>query len=447
VSTTAAPAAPPPAQAAPMQGVSFWMIARAQLRKNGYAVFGFRSLVFLMLLATYAPVLASDRPFFFREGDEVSWPWFSGLFDRVEVTQTVDLFFNLLMITIPVGWIVFVLARRRLRASGRWSARAIRRTLGIVALLHLWIFAGIALPDAAAESPVGTVALAPGLLFRTAKPAVDWHDREAEARAENREVRAVFPVLPYHYDKTRPPEANLAPDWFFRAPPSDLKVVGKHPLGTDPGGKDVLAALLFGTRISMTIGVIAVAISVAIGILLGALAGFFGGWVDVLISRFIEVMLCFPVLFFVLTIVSVFESRTIFLIMAVIGFTSWPSVARLVRGEFLRERGLDYVNAARALGLPNRRTIFRHVLPNALTPVFVNATFGVAGAILTESAVAFLGLGDPTTASWGLLLNKGRQTNLEWLILAPGFAIFFTVTVFNLLGEGLRDALDPKLRA
>ena len=137
----------------------------------------------------------------------------------------------------------------------------------------------------------------------------------------------------------------------------------------------------------MTIGVIAVGIYVTIGIILGSLAGYFGGWVDILISRFIEVMICFPVLFFVLTIVSVFDTRTIFLIMGAIGVTAWPGVARLVRGEFLTQRGGDYVTAAQALGIPQRRIIFRHVLPNALTPVLVAATFGIASAILVESRV------------------------------------------------------------
>ncbi|MGH7162333.1 MAG: ABC transporter permease [Planctomycetota bacterium] len=196
----------------------------------------------------------------------------------------------------------------------------------------------------------------------------------------------------------------------------------------------------------MTIGVIAVAIYVTIGIALGSLAGYFGGRVDILVSRFIEVMISFPLIFLILTIVAVFDTRTIFLVMAAIGVTAWPSVARLVRGEFLVQRNLEYVLAAEALGIPRRRIIFRHVLPNALTPVLVAATFGIASAILTESTISFLGLGDPNAASWGMLLNQGRQSNLEWLILAPGAAIFFTVTVFNLLGEGLRDALDPRLR-
>jgi len=290
------------------------------------------------------------------------------------------------------------------------------------------------------------VLLAPGLALRSSKPYVDYHERVRDVEAEGGSVTAIFPPIPYNFGDTRVRESGLPPEWFFGKRRDDLGAVGSHPLGTDPGGRDVFTALLYGTRISMTIGVIAVGIYVTIGIILGSLAGFFGGWVDILISRFIEVMICFPLLFFVLTIVSVFDTRTIFLIMAAIGVTAWPGVARLVRGEFLTQRGSDYVTAAEALGIPNRRIIFRHVLPNALTPVLVAATFGIASAILTESAISFLGLGDPDAASWGMLLNKGRQTNFKWLILAPGAAIFFTVTVFNLLGDGLRDALDPKLR-
>ena len=197
----------------------------------------------------------------------------------------------------------------------------------------------------------------------------------------------------------------------------------------------------------MTIGVIAVAIYCTIGIIVGSLAGYFGGWIDIAISRVIEIVISFPPLVFLLAVVSFFPHRSIFLIMVAIGVISWPGVARLVRGEFISQRGQDYVTAARGLGIPQRRIIFRHVLPNALTPVLVAATFGVAAAILIESTLSFLGLGDPTASSWGSLLNLGRHnTQASWLILAPGIAIFFTVTAFNLVGEGLRDALDPKLR-
>jgi peptide/nickel transport system permease protein len=410
-------------------------------------MFALWCVVGLFLLAVYAPLLASDRPFYYSGPEGTSWPWFEQLFDRVEVTQGVDLFFNLLMPAIPLGWAAFLATRALLRRRGRWRLKTARRTLGALTLLFLWTFAGIAVPDSVAESGFGRVLLAPGVALRTARPAIDFHERVRVAEQAGLPVTAVFPPVPYHYDRTRVREHSLPPDWFLGDVHEEVGAIGHHPLGTDAGGKDVLAGLIFGTRISMTIGVIAVGLYVTIGILFGALAGFFGGWVDILISRFVEIMICFPVFFLVLTIVAVFESRTIFLIMATIGFTGWPGTARLVRGEFLRERSLDYVTAAHALAIPQHRTIFRHVLPNALTPVLVTATFGVAGAILTESGIAFLGLGDPAAASWGLLLNKGRLSNLEWLILAPGAAIFFTVTVFNLLGEGLRDALDPKLRA
>jgi len=425
---------------------SYWAVVGRQLRKNRAAMFGFWCVVFLFLLAVYAPVLASSRPFFYRDADGWSLPWLRDLFDRIAVPQSVDLFFNLLLIFLPFAVATFVLVRRSLKARGRWKVKAIRRTVAGLAAVLVWVFLGVYLPDNVVANPVARVVLAPGLALRSSKPYVDYHLRVKEVEAGGGQATAVFPPVPYNFSDTRIKEGSLPPDYFVGKRHTDLGAVGPHPLGTDPGGRDVFTALLYGTRISMTIGVIAVGIYVTIGIVLGSLAGYFGGKVDILISRLIEVMICFPLLFFVLTIVSVFETRTIFLIMAAIGVTAWPTVARLVRGEFLTQRSSEYVIAAEALGIPKRRIIFRHILPNALTPVLVAATFGIAAAILTESALAFLGLGDVNAASWGMLLSKGRQTNLAWLILAPGAAIFFTVTVFNMVGEGLRDALDPKLR-
>jgi peptide/nickel transport system permease protein len=168
--------------------------------------------------------------------------------------------------------------------------------------------------------------------------------------------------------------------------------------------------------------------------------------VDNLISRLIEVMITFPSLFLILTLAALIEERSIFHVMVIIGVTSWTGVARLVRAEFLRQKGLDYVQAALAMGLKSRRVIFLHILPNAISPALVSATFGIASAILIESSLSFLGVGDLSVASWGETLNTGRVEGKLWLVLAPGFAIFFVVTVFNLVGEGVRDALDPKLR-
>lgn len=221
-----------------------------------------------------------------------------------------------------------------------------------------------------------------------------------------------------------------------------------HIFGTDDQGRDVASQLIYGSRISLTIGFVAVSIYVAIGIIIGAMAGYYGGWVDIVISRFIEIMMCFPTFFLILAILA-FVGPGIYNIMIVIGLTSWTGVARLIRGEFLKLRSQEYVIASEAAGAKDRRIIFRHLLPNSLAPVMVSATFGVASAILIESSLSFLGFGvPPYVASWGGLLSQSRDFMdiAWWLTLAPGFAIFITITAYNLVGEGLRDAIDPRLR-
>lgn len=221
-----------------------------------------------------------------------------------------------------------------------------------------------------------------------------------------------------------------------------------YPLGTDQLGRDVLSRIMYGARISLLVGFVAVGISSTIGVALGALAGYYGRWVDALLMRFVDIMLCFPAFFLILAVIAFLEP-SIWNIMIIIGLTSWMGVARLVRAEFLSLRERDFVLAARALGASDRRVIFRHVLPNALSPVLVSATLGVAGAILTESALSFLGIGvQPPTPSWGNMLIAGKQTlgTAWWLSAFPGLAILLTVLGYNLFGEGLRDALDPRLK-
>lgn len=222
----------------------------------------------------------------------------------------------------------------------------------------------------------------------------------------------------------------------------------KHPLGTDDLGREVLVRMLYGARISLLVGFVAVGISTLIGILCGALAGYYGGWVDAVIMRFVDIMLCFPTFFLILAVIAFLEP-SIWNIMIVIGLTSWMGVARLIRAEFLSLRQRDFVLAAQALGATDVRLIVRHILPNALSPVLVSATLGVAGAILTESALSFLGIGvQPPTPSWGNMLIIGKQTlgNAWWLSVFPGLAILITVLGYNLLGEGVRDALDPRIK-
>jgi len=221
-----------------------------------------------------------------------------------------------------------------------------------------------------------------------------------------------------------------------------------HYLGTDTLGRDVLSRIIYGSRVSLKVGFVAVGLATLIGLFIGALAGYYGGWVDSALMRLVDLMLCFPAFFLILAVIAVLEP-SIWNIMAVIGLTSWMGVARLVRAEFLSLREREFVTAARALGAGDTRLILRHMLPNALAPVMVSATLGVAGAILTESALSFLGLGvQPPTPSWGNILTAGKD-NIEiawWLSVFPGLAILVTVMSYNLLGEGIREAIDPRLK-
>ena len=245
---------------------------------------------------------------------------------------------------------------------------------------------------------------------------------------------AWWPPIPYS-----PTEINLLENL---EPPSR-----RHWLGTDDNGRDVLARMIYGARISLSVGFVAVGIALIIGIVVGALAGYFGGWIDHLISRLIEIFLTIPTFFLIITIVA-FLPPSIYNIMVVIGLTGWTGAARFVRAEFLKLKELDFILASRALGASHGRIIFLQMLPNAMAPVLVSAVFGIAGAILTESSLSFLGFGvPPPTPSWGDILSQSRDY-IEfawWLTTFPGLAIFLSITSYNLVGEGLRDAMDPKL--
>jgi peptide/nickel transport system permease protein len=245
------------------------------------------------------------------------------------------------------------------------------------------------------------------------------------------------------------------PVLFASHPPNRIDIVQilrppspDHPLGTDDLGRDVLARMAHGARISLSVGFAAVGIAIAIGLVVGLLAGYYGGWIDAVLMRFVDMMLCFPTFFLILSVIA-FIGPSIWNIMVIIGLTGWMGVARLVRAETLSLKERDFVAAARAQGAGDVRIVFRHILPNTLAPILVAATLGVAGAILTESALSFLGIGvQPPTPSWGNILTSGKD-NIEfawWLSLFPGLAILVTVLGYNLLGEGIRDAADPRLK-
>lgn len=259
---------------------------------------------------------------------------------------------------------------------------------------------------------------------------VDWKDLDDAGQLES----VVWAPVPYGPNEIDLTQRLSSPG-------------GDHYLGTDAVGRDLLAGLIHGSRISLSVGIVAAGIAVVIGVLLGSLAGYYGGKVDLIISRFIEIMLNFPVFFLIIVIVAIYGS-SIWYVMLAIGLTTWTTEARLIRGEILKVRNMEYILAANSVGLPNSKIIFRHVLPNSIAPVLVSGAFAIAGAIILEAALSFLGVGvSATTVTWGSLVNEGRTSNNAWwLAIFPGLMIFIAVVSYNLIGEGLRDALDPRLK-
>lgn len=249
---------------------------------------------------------------------------------------------------------------------------------------------------------------------------------------------AVFPPVPWGYNSHDLDAVLAAPG-------------AGHWFGTDPSGRDVFARVLHGSRVSLAVGVLAVMMLVAVGVFVGGVSGYAGGVVDLLAMRVVEVLNSVPTLLLLVTMLAVIAPSgwgAVLAMMVVIGLVRWTDVARLIRAEILKVKTTEYVEACRALGLSHPRILFRHVIPNAISPVLVSATFAMASAILIEGALSFLGFGIPADmASWGGLLNEVRShMDAWWLAVFPGFAIFFTVTIYNLAGEGLRDAIDPRLK-
>lgn len=245
---------------------------------------------------------------------------------------------------------------------------------------------------------------------------------------------ALWPLIPYR-------ETDLTGN--FHSPPSS-----RHWLGTDELGRDLAARMIHGTSVSVKVGFISMGIAALIGIFVGGMAGYWGGWVDIIISRIIEIIICFPVFFLILAIMVWLEPNIIN-VMVVIGLTAWTSIARYARGEFIRIKGQDYVIAARALGVGHSRIMFRHILPNSLAPVLVSVTFGIANAILIEAGLSWLGFGvQPPAPSWGNILRTAYDSLriAPHMVYPPCVAIFLAVLAYNLVGDALRDAIDPRLR-
>ncbi len=412
-------------------GEAFLDIVWRQFRRNRPAYWSLWLLAPIFLMATFAPLIASNLPLVFHDGERTSSPWLRGLMNPRE---NVDFVFNMALLGFA-PWAVLALFTNWRCRSREWVGRA---RVGLVAVEYAAIIVGLCLLIAA-RPPYG---------LRPRNPDQDRNFPQEQFQSGGKKY-GVYPPIPFGPTEIDI-DARFEPPLFRK--PADQWVEANdgfvHLLGTDKTGRDVLVQMLYGTRISMTVGLIAVGIYLAVGIVLGALAGFFGGKTDMLISRVIEVVMLFPTLFLILTLVGLI-GRSVYIIMIVIGITGWPSIARLVRGEVLKQRAIEYTLAAQALGSSNLRIVFRHILPNALSPVLVAAPFGIASAIITEATLSLLGFGvEPPTPTWGMLLHQGHGNYQNWwLILVPSIGIFLVVTLLNLVGSGLRDAMDPKLRA
>ena len=264
--------------------------------------------------------------------------------------------------------------------------------------------------------------------------------REAPYTQADWRIMPPIPYAPTDYLRDYPEHSLEAP---LASPPEQQR---QHWMGTEENGADVLSRMIHASRIALSIGVIATGIGLVIGIIIGGLMGYFGGWIDMLGMRLVEIFEAIPTLFLLLTFVAFF-GRSLYLMMVIIGVTSWSGYARYVRAEFLKLRKQDYVQAAIASGLPLSSILFRHMLPNGVAPLLVSVSFGVASAILAETTLSFLGLGLVGEPSWGQMLDQAVKSSTFnwWMAVFPGGAIFLTVFAYNLIGEAFRDAIDPKL--
>lgn len=483
---------------APATGRSYWQIVLRQYRRSRLGMVGLWVFVALSIVALLAPLLANDVPIVARYKGRLCFPALPTYLEAMPVPrkladwlrkQTIfgnNVFSEAYPEVVTQRWLS---PEHQLGAGPPPQAPQPARRLAINLQGFLRIdgqFVSGELPERLARVDATLDEAAAAGMPVESRVEVQRTGRTAEAHAlyERLAARAARGDVRVHLTETgtflegqtwKQTIATAwdpaAGDWYLRPPvffsfsetvevkrePGHVTVWGpnpeqhasKHWIGTDGHGRDVLARMIHGTIISLSVGVVAVSIYCTIGILLGLLAGYFGGWVDMILSRITEIVICFPSFFLIITVIA-FLDRSIYNIMIVIGLTSWTGVFRLMRGEVLRVKELDYCSASRALGVSAWRIMLRHLLPNTISPVMVTATFGVASAILTENALSFLGFGvAQPTASWGEIVSQGRNfvsEGLYHMVLAPGVAIFITVTIFNLMGQALRDAMDPRLR-
>ncbi len=398
------------------KSMNYWQLVWRQFRKNRLAVFGMLLVMTFIGLAIFAPFISNKYPYFWYAEDEgLSFPLLRALSNQD------------LMLLLGFAMAVLLPVTKRLLDKSEWrfwNMNRFRRAL-LVNLLIFLVGAGL-------------ISLKPEVHRITKQVGPIRMERdfrfELERAADDKDIVALFAPVRYS--------------------PSDIYVGERfeepsltHPLGTDILGRSGMSRIIYGTRLALFVGFISVGISTMIGLLIGGLSGYFSGWVDLVLQRLVEIFTAFPAIFLLLTIIALWGPK-LAVIMVAIGLTSWTGTARLIRANVLQVRTLDYVTAARAMGARTLPIIFKHALPNSIAPVLVSVSFGIAAAVFIESTLSFLGLSDPDYPSWGMLLNQARTVSVEQpvLLVIPGMAIFLAVLAYNLMGEGLRDALDPRMK-
>ena len=376
----------------------------AKFKKEYFAILGLLGICFLLLIAIFAPLLANGRPLLLYKDNIISFPFLHYIFYPDSTETIVEQIFNFTMLFSIPFCITFIILKNNLK------------------LMFIITFL------------LGALLLIP---FITSKRKIDETNWLQKTKHLSKGEFAIFAPIPYS------PKANIAVPY--------EKPSQKHILGTDKIGRDVCARMLYGARVSLAVGLIATFLSVAIGTIIGLIAGFLGGKFDMGVMRIVEIVICFPTFLLLLILMGILQQmhfkQSILLVIGVIGLTSWTGVTRIVRGETLKIRTMPYIQSCESLALPMWRILFLHILPNVLGLIMINFSFGVAGAIMSESTLSFLGFGvQPPTSSWGELLRQAMENPLEYwhLTLWPGLALLIAVISFNFAGEGLRKALDPK---
>jgi peptide/nickel transport system permease protein len=479
-----------------MQGIGvsqargFWADAWAHIVRRPGVVAAMAWLGIVAFFAVFAPVIASGHPLVLRQLDsagrvaDVSYPLFRNLAPADIGVMLGTVMGTLFIFFWPagtraarVGLVIWgaVLAGIIVVGVGMFRAQLSPRDLpqwlqAIKRRPSLWIEAPLAFGALELvvglgvarylRSPRHAVMAVAALVLGAASVTLGWNKPELEpfdyrAREAAGEVRAVYTLVPWSPNQRdsalnrKPPMTTLGEGLGLPAgaPGADRVFI----LGTDALGQDVLSQLLSACRLAISIGLVSTGIAVVIGVTIGALMGYFGGWVDLVLFRVVEIFMAVPLLFLLILAAAVLppEMRSTYVMMAIIGCFTWTGAARYTRAEFLKLRSQDFVQSAKAVGLPLRSILFKHMLPNGVTPVLVDASFSIAAAITIEATLSYLGLGPVDQASWGKVLSYATNPEGEfkwWLAIFPGFAIFLTVLSYNMIGEALRDAIDPKLK-